>query len=101
MTEHDKPGPMGFPASDAMAALTATLAMADSIGASLATTRGLLLAGRRVDLSGLNDLCGRLCARSLDLPPEQGRMLSPRLRMLRDGLDVTTRMLSGEPEKLA
>lgn len=95
MNEFDPPELMAFPSYDRNAALAATLAMADGIGASLATARGLLQSGRNVNLSGLEDLCGRLCARSLDLPPEQGKMLASRLEALREGLDVTTQMMSG------
>ncbi len=89
---------MAFPTYDGNAALTATLAMADGIGASLATARGLMQSGRNVNLSGLEDLCGRLCARSLDLPPEQGKTLASRLEALWEELDVTSRMLSRKPD---
>ena len=96
MNECDPPSVTAFLGYDQNAALAATLAMADGIGASLAAARGLLLAGRKIDLGGLDDLCGRLCARSLDLPPEQGRLLAPRLDALRDGLDATTRIMGGK-----
>jgi hypothetical protein len=94
MDKRDPIDVTAFPACDPSAALAATLAMADGIGALLATARGLLRSGRRVDLSGLEDMCGRLCARSLDLPPEQGRVLAPRLETLQEGLDVTVQMIT-------
>jgi len=37
------------------------------------TAEALVLEHRRVDLQGLEDLAGRLCAACLDLPPEHGR----------------------------
>ena len=39
-------------------------------------------AGRAVSLDGLGDMVGLLCARTLDLPPEQSRALRPRLTNL-------------------
>ncbi len=39
----------------------------------------LVAAGRIVDLAGLQDSVGRVCAECLDLPPEQGRALRPML----------------------
>lgn len=48
----------------------------------LAVARALAEGGRRLDLAGLDDRVGRLCARVLDLGPEQGRRLTPYLDAL-------------------
>ena len=39
--------------------------------------------GRRIDLAGLEEQTGRLCARALDLPPGMGRVLRDELMALR------------------
>lgn len=94
MTDCAPTGFLAFPMSDPMAPLSAAVAMADSIGAMLGAARALMRAGRAVDLSGLDELCGRLSARCLDLPPEQGRIVGSHLESLRNGLDQTTRLLA-------
>ncbi len=56
--------------------------------AAQATTRVLDLAlaltkaGRRVDLAGIDNRIGQLCAQALDLPPGLGAALVPSLRAL-------------------
>jgi len=71
----------GIPAS-------AASALADGIAATLRVARGLALAGRPVDLTGLDGMVGVLCARALDLPPAEGRCLRPRLAELLTELDT-------------
>lgn len=46
---------------------------ADGVMQTLGVARGLVEAGRHVDLAGLEDQVGLLCAKALDLPPEDGR----------------------------
>lgn len=65
------------PAHDALAQITAILAVAS----------GLAQTGRPLDLTGLEAATGRLCALALDLPPGDGRRLAPALIELRDRLD--------------
>jgi hypothetical protein len=48
-------------------------AFADGVTQTLCVARGLVEAGRYVDLAGLEDQVGLLCAKALDLPPEDGR----------------------------
>ena len=43
------------------------------------TARALVDANREVDLTGLDREIGLLCAKSLDLPPDEGRRIRPRL----------------------
>lgn len=53
--------------------LTPVRTLAEEFRAVLATAEALARANRLVDLSGLEEICGRLCAAALDLPPETGR----------------------------
>ena len=43
---------------------------------------------RSIDLAGLDQEIGRLCAASLDLPPEQGRAMRPLLATVLAELDA-------------
>jgi hypothetical protein len=60
--------------------LAATQRLAQALEGTLRVAEGLVRARRRVDLSGLDDTVGRLCASCLDLPPEHGRMLRGQLQ---------------------
>jgi hypothetical protein len=51
-------------------------------------TRTLVDSGRAVDLRGLEWNIGLACAKTLDLPPEQGKMLRPKLIELLGELDA-------------
>jgi hypothetical protein len=50
-------------------------AFADGVTQTLGVARGLVEAGRCVDLAGLEDQVGLLCAKALDLPPAEGRSM--------------------------
>lgn len=54
----------------------------------LMLARALAQARRTLDLEGLDTLVGRACAACLDLPPQQGRALRPRLAALLAELDA-------------
>ncbi|HJS85210.1 MAG TPA: hypothetical protein VJ779_07090 [Acetobacteraceae bacterium] len=54
--------------------------------ASLART--LAGAGRPIDLTGLDGQVGLVCARALDLPPEEGRLVRSDLRALLAEVDA-------------
>lgn len=64
----------GWPA--AASAMLGAEQSADGVCALLQLARGMTDAGRRVDLGGLEGLVGRLCARSLDLMPDEGRRMA-------------------------
>jgi hypothetical protein len=49
--------------------------LADTVGLA----RRLVARGVAVDLTGLEQQVGLLCAKTLDLPPEQGRRMRPDL----------------------
>ena len=55
---------------------------ADGVTQTLGVARGLVEAGRYVDLGGLEDQVGLLCAKALDLPPEEGRAVRGELLVL-------------------
>ncbi|MBV8398074.1 MAG: hypothetical protein JOZ58_11475 [Acetobacteraceae bacterium] len=77
MTESFLPGlPQGAPPFDAAHALASGLVNALRLARAMAET------GRPLDLSGLEEPVGLLCAKALDLPPEQGRALRPALLSL-------------------
>jgi hypothetical protein len=56
--------------------------LAERLGRTAAVARALVLAGRTVDLTGIEDGIGLLCAKSLDLPREQARDILPALHAL-------------------
>lgn len=61
---------------------------AEGVARMLRLARGMVQAGRRVELDGLDQMVGRLCARCLDLPPEEGRALRPLLAALLVEIDA-------------
>lgn len=69
-------------------------ALADELAKTIGVARALAEAGRVIDLTGLDSRIGLLCAKSLDLPPEQGRTMRPRLIELSDAVAALARVLS-------
>ena len=61
--------------------------LAERLGRTVAIARGLTAASRMVDLAGLEDGVGLLCAQALDLDPAASRRLVPALLELRAQLD--------------
>jgi hypothetical protein len=74
-------------------------AMFDRIDGVLMLARALAEMRRPIDLAGLQDAVGRLCAACLDLAPEQGRALRPRLWALLAQVDALSRACHAEPER--
>ena len=62
--------------------LAELLAFAAGVSQTLSVARGLVEAGRCVELAGLQDKVGLLCAQSLDLPPDEGRAMRAELIVL-------------------
>ena len=56
--------------------------------------RALVEAGRAIDLTGLDRQVGLLCAKSLDLPPDDGRRVRPRLIALFGSMEALSRVLA-------
>ena len=79
--------------------LSLTLAIAEGLRQSLRLARALAGQNRPVDLAGLHDSIGLLCAKALDLLPDEGRTLRIALvglRMELDQLSATMRGLTPE-----
>jgi len=53
-----------------------------------ALARAFAEAGRPIDLAGLDGQVGLVCARALDLPPEEGREMRAELRALLAEIDA-------------
>lgn len=56
--------------------------LAEAAHGALRMAASLVAAGRAVDLDGLQDPVGRVCAGCLDLPPALGRAMRPLLTEL-------------------
>ena len=76
--------PLRAPAAVEMAPL---IEVAARLGRTLAVARGLVLAGRRVELTGVDDGIGLLCAKTLDLVAPDGRPMLPHLYELLSQVD--------------
>lgn len=66
---------------------------ARSLATAARLTGAFAQSGRRIDLTGLDDRVGLLCAKALDLPPEIGRDARVELILLRTELEVLARSL--------
>lgn len=71
----------------------AVRACMQQIGCTLEIARRLVDGGKRVDLTGLDSQMGFVCARALDLPPEEGRALRPALIELLHAVDTLSAAL--------
>lgn len=78
-------------ADDPFAAVSA---LADELTKTMAVARSLVSSGRRIDLTDLDNSVGLLCAKSLDLPPQAGRVMRPRLIVLLSEVDALLRELA-------
>lgn len=68
--------------------VAATLAAIDSLQGTLTMARALVLAGREVDLAGLDSEAARLCAAVACMPGDSGQALLPSLIGLAYELDA-------------
>ena len=89
--------PHAHPAfSDDLVAITT---MAESLLQSLRLARALAGRGRPVELDGMQGSVGLLCAKALDLAPNEGRVLRVALIALREELDeLSATLRSSAPE---
>ena len=71
--------------------------LGDGLSHLFRMTRALVAGGRRVDIAGVERQVGLFCAKTLDLPPEDGRTLRPMLVSLLADLDA----LSGDLDALS
>lgn len=83
-------------------------AMAEAVARTLEVSTTLAMAGRTIDLGGLENWIGRLTASSLDLDPADGRRMRPALVGLLRRLDKLEQAMgaaqasavSGMPSKI-
>jgi hypothetical protein len=80
--------------TDAETPLATVRACVDQFGHTLGIARSLVQAGKLVDLTGLDAEIGFICARALDLQPDEGRALRPELIGLRAELDALSAALA-------
>ena len=74
--------------------LEAVRALAEQLTAMVTGATGSLRAGRDVDLAGLDSEVGLLCAKSLDLPADEGRRVRPWLVGLSGGIEALSQALA-------
>lgn len=71
---------------------------ADRLARTLSVARALILSGRTVDLAGIEDGIGLLCAKTLDLAPDEARAMLPTLLAMRGEVESLTAVLhAGRP----
>ena len=75
----------GYGGGAAVASLREAIVAA---AAMLRLAEGIAAAGRPVDLAGLEDRLGRICAQALDLPPAEGAGVRAELVALLAALDA-------------
>src|SRR6476469_6006414 len=83
-----------IPPADSDASVAAVRALSDELTNIVGVARALVEAGRDVDLAGLDRQVGLLCARTLDLPPDEGRSLRPRLIALSGTVETLLRAMA-------
>jgi hypothetical protein len=87
--------PTSFPMPETR--LAQVLGLAAQLRNTLGVARALVESGRRIDLAGLDNQVGLLCARMLDLEPDEGRIARVELIRLRADLDLLAAELARPP----
>lgn len=87
MSRDDNPIAAFLPAS-AKPPIDAVIAMIDGVAKTIQVAKALAEAKRPIELVGLENMVGLLCARLLDLDYPEGRSLRPRLIVLERDLAV-------------
>jgi hypothetical protein len=62
---------------------------------TIGVARALVISGRTLDLSGVEDGVGLLCAQALDLPAERGSAMAGLLRAVLADIDALAEALRG------
>ena len=73
--------------------------LARAVVGTLQMARALAKARRRIDLTGLDQEIGRLCAAALDLPSAEGRAMRPLLVDVLVELDALAACVTALPEE--
>jgi hypothetical protein len=68
--------------------------LADELMKVVKVAHGLVAAGRDIDVTGLDQRIGLLCAKMLDLAPDEGRRVRPRLIALSGSVQTLARALT-------
>lgn len=74
--------------------IDAVRGMADDLTRIVGIALTLVEADRIIDLTGFDNQVGLLCAKSLDLPPDEGRRIRPRLIALSGSIEALSRALA-------
>ncbi len=74
--------------------IDAVRALAEELTKLVGLARALVDSNREVDLTGLDSEVGLLCAKTLDLPLDEGRWIRPRLIALFGSVEGLSRALS-------
>jgi hypothetical protein len=82
-----------IPSPEAEAPMDAVRALANELLRLVSAARALVEAGSEIDLANFDNEVGLLCARILDLPPDEGRLLRPRLIALSGSVEGLSRAL--------
>jgi hypothetical protein len=77
--------------------IAAVRGLAEELRKTTDLARALAESGRAIDLTGLEHDVGLLCAKSLDLPPDEGRRVRPRLIALSGAMEALSRVLATPP----
>jgi hypothetical protein len=83
-----------IPGSDSAAAIDAVRALSEELTKIVGVARALVEAGRAIDLTGIDSQVGLLCAKSLDLPPGDGRRIRPRLIALFGAMEALAQVIT-------
>jgi len=82
------------PTHDPQGPVIAVRLLADELLKIVKIAHELVEAGGAVELAGLDRRVGLLCAKSLDLPPDDGRRVRPRLIALSGSVEALSRALA-------
>ena len=86
------------PETDSPSPADRAVAAAEAVAGTLRMALLLAESRRRIDLAGLEEEVGRLCAAALDLPPEEGRAMRPLLLGVLAELDALAACVSALAE---
>jgi hypothetical protein len=82
-----------IPSPQAETPMDAVRALANELMRLISAARALVEAGGDIDLADFDNQVGLLCIRTLDLPPDQGRLLRPRLIALSGSVEGLSRAI--------
>ena len=81
------------------AAMQAAVGISEGLARTICIARGLVENGRDVDMAGLDRGVGLLCAKVLDLPPDNGQAIRPHLQALLSAVNDLTHALQSAAKR--